>query len=170
MLAFLTDVPLRPLLAYLAPAVLLAVALLRWGRANFAFAMVAFPGTLAHELLHFTVGFFVGARPVRLSLWPRRASNGSYVFGVVVFENLRWWNAAPASLAPLMGFAIEPALAWLRVRHGYRFESADVAIWFGLGQLLASAWPSMVDWKLSLRSWPFALIGTGTAVLHYVQH
>jgi hypothetical protein len=166
----LVDVPLRTLLGYLAPAVLLAVALWRWGRANFAFAMVAFPGTLAHELLHFTVGFFMGARPVRLSLWPRRASNGSYVFGVVVFENLRWWNAAPASLAPLMGFAIAPAIAWLRVRHGYQFEVADVAIWFGLGQLLASAWPSTVDWKLSLRSWPFAVVGAGVVLLHYAWH
>lgn len=170
MLPLLLHLPLKPLLAYLAPALLLAAVLMRWGRANLTFAMVAFPGTLAHELLHFSIGYCVGARPVSLSLWPRRAGDGGYVFGVVVFANLRWWNAAPACLAPLAGYAIAPAVSWLRVRHGYQFCPADVAIWFSLGQVIAAAWPSIVDWKLSLRSWPFAVIGAGTFAFYYVQH
>ncbi|WP_052409427.1 hypothetical protein [Paraburkholderia oxyphila] len=170
MMPFPASVPLRPVLAYLSPAVLLALILVRWGRANFAFAMIAFPGTVAHELQHFIVGYFVGARPVRLSLWPRRARDGSYVFGVVEFENLRWWNAAPASLAPLLGFVVAPLVALLRVRNGFVLSSWDVFIWLLLGQILASAWPSRVDWQLSLRSWPFALVAAAALMVHVLPY
>jgi hypothetical protein len=162
-------VPIRPIVAYLVPATLGALILARWRRANLAFALLSLLGTLAHELLHFIIGFLAFARPVRLSLWPHRAADGSYCFGMVVFENLRWWNAAPASLAPLLGYAIAPSVAWLRVRHGFQLSAWDAALWFALAQLMLAAWPSSVDWRLSLRSWPFALIAIAVVLFRYAQ-
>ncbi|QBR04150.1 hypothetical protein [Paraburkholderia pallida] len=88
MIPFLASLPRRPVLAYLSPAVLLALILVRLGCANFAFAMNAFPGTAAHGL-HLFVGIFMGARRVRLSLRPRRARDGSHVSDVVEFGSLR---------------------------------------------------------------------------------
>lgn len=169
-LALVQHLPVKSMLAYLCPAAMIALLLARWGRANLAFALVALPGTIAHELLHFIVGFLTLARPVRLSLWPHRAADGSYVFGAVVFANVRWWNAAPASLAPLLGFAIAPVVAWLRVRHGFHPSAWDAMLWLCLAQLLMAAWPSSVDWRLSLRSWPFLVIGTAGAFLIRLVH
>ncbi len=150
---------IRHLLAYLVPAAVGALALAHWRRANFFLALVALPGTAAHEILHFVVGFLAGARPNSLSFWPHRAPDGQYVYGVVAFENLRWWNAAPASLAPLLGYVIAPGVAWLRIRGRFELCGWDLVLWFGLAQLLAAAWPSRVDWRLSARSWPLAVIG-----------
>src|SRR5437868_5676849 len=35
-------------------------------------ALLSLPGTIAHELSHLVVGYALGARPQRFSLWPRR--------------------------------------------------------------------------------------------------
>lgn len=169
-LALVHHLSFKAILAYLLPAAIVALMLARWGRANLAFAFIALPGTIAHELLHFIVGFLTFARPVRLSLWPHRAADGSYVFGAVVFANLRWWNAAPASLAPLLGFAIAPVVAWLRVRHGFQLSAWDAMLWLALSQLLMAAWPSSVDWRLSLRSWPLLVIAAAGAFLIRFAH
>jgi hypothetical protein len=48
-------------------------------------------------------------------VWPQRTQGGSYVLGEVLFENLRWWNAAPAGLAPMLGYAIAAAVAMMRL-------------------------------------------------------
>jgi hypothetical protein len=161
---------IKHLLAYLVPAVVGALALARWRRANFFLAVVALPGTAAHEILHFVVGFLAGARPISLSFWPHRAPDGRYVYGVVAFENLRWWNAAPASLAPLRGYVIAPGVAWLRIRGRFELCGWDLVLWFGLAQLLAAAWPSRVDWRHALRSWPLALMVVAAMLLLRAPH
>lgn len=68
------------------------------------------PGTFAHELLHFIVGFVLGAKPVSLSIRPRRTVAGRLVYGEVAFTRLRWWNEVPIGLAPLL---LLPLAIWL---------------------------------------------------------
>lgn len=159
-------VPIRAVAAYLTPPVLGALLLARCARGNAAFALICLPGTVAHELLHFFIGVVTLARPVSLSVWPQRTPDGSYVFGGVLFENLRLWNAAPVSLAPMLGYLIAAAVAAFRMRIGYAFSPWDLAVWGALAQLIFAAWPSVVDWRLSLKSWPFVLAGAGVLWLH----
>jgi hypothetical protein len=155
--------------AYLLPAVLGAIALGRCARGNATFALLSFPGTLAHELLHLMVAFITFARPVSLSVWPRRAQDGSYLFGGVLMENVRWWNAAPASLAPMLGYGIAAGAAWSRLRNGFIFSPWDLLVWAALAQLLLASWPSSVDWRLSVRSWPLLLAALAAVWYHYAH-
>lgn len=68
----------------------------------FMSALINIPGTLLHELMHFTVGLIMNARPCNFTLIPRRGENGSYVMGSVGFTNITFYNAIPASMAPLL--------------------------------------------------------------------
>src|SRR5205807_4997851 len=63
-------------------------------------ALLSLPGTIAHELSHLVVGYALGARPQRFSLWPRREGK-RWILGFVTFGNLNVLNAAPVALAPL---------------------------------------------------------------------
>ena len=45
------------------------------------YALSIWPGTLAHELLHFSAGLLMGAKPVSLSVIPRRKPEGGWVLG-----------------------------------------------------------------------------------------
>lgn len=65
-------------------------------------SLVNIPGTLLHELMHFTVGLFLNARPCNFTLIPRRDDAGNYVMGSVSFTNITFYNAVPAAMAPLL--------------------------------------------------------------------
>lgn len=65
-------------------------------------AFVNIPGTILHELMHFLVGLITNAKPCNFTVFPRRDVNGNYVMGSVGFRNVTYYNAIPASLAPLM--------------------------------------------------------------------
>lgn len=109
------------------------------------YALLTWPGTLVHELLHYLAGLVTGARPVSLTIIPRQQKTSSWVLGEVAFARLRWWNSAPVGLAPL---ALLPAGGWL-VWQSALFPVLD---WTGVGfkQLgvlcLMAAWPSRQDW------------------------
>jgi hypothetical protein len=120
----------------------------------FVFSVV---GTLCHELAHFSVGLLLGAEPVGFTIIPRR--NGrTWELGSVSFANLRWYNAAPAALAPFLVLLVPLAVAWWRTRSPWRFGPADLVLTLVLAPQFLSFWPSPVDWKLALRSWPYLLI------------
>ena len=65
-------------------------------------ALVNVPGTLLHETMHFLVGGFLNARPCNFTILPRRNLAGDYVMGSVGFQNITFYNAVPAALAPLL--------------------------------------------------------------------
>lgn len=125
--------------------VLLAGGLLALRRWPWMYAAGIWPGTVAHELLHYVAGLLFGARPLSLNVIPRRKLDGGWVLGSVSFARLRWWNSVPVGLAPL---ALMPAAAWLFV------ESASLPLLslpaWGLKllatQCLLAGWPSPRDW------------------------
>ncbi len=155
---------------YLLPPIAGAALLLKFARSGALFAALCLPATIAHELLHFVVGHLVWARPTRLSIFPHRSPNGVYVYGMVAFENVRWWNAAPAALAPLLSLPIAAASALWRTRTLATLEASDIAIWFGLAQLLVGAWPSPTDLRLAGRSWPLLAIAGISASAYFALH
>lgn len=74
-------------------------------------ALVNIPGTFLHELMHYLVGLLMNAQPSAIyTVFPRRDMEGNYVMGSVGFRNVTFYNAVPASMAPLLllpiGFCI----------------------------------------------------------------
>jgi hypothetical protein len=145
-------------LFYLIPSIVVAILLSRLASRVYLFAILTLPGTFAHELLHWLVGGVFGARPTSISIIPKRGRGNEYTLGTVSFANLRWYNAAPAALAPMLILPAVGAVAFWRVHGGWRYEPLDIALWLGLGPQLLSFWPSNADWGLAMRSWPAALV------------
>jgi len=56
------------------------------------------------------------------------------------------------------------AVAWWRTRSPWRFGPADLVLTLVLAPQFLSFWPSPVDWKLALRSWPYLLIIAAAAI------
>lgn len=99
---------------------------------------------------------------------PRRVGS-VWELGSVTLTRVRWYNAAPAALAPFLIIALPLAVAWWRTRPGWAFEPADLPIAFALAPQFLSFWPSAVDWRVALRSWPYLFIigALGWVALRY---
>lgn len=142
---------------YLVPSLALAVLLWIVTAAHPLFFVFSAVGTLCHELAHFSVGLLLGAEPTNFSIVPRRTGR-TWELGSVTFANLRWYNAAPAALAPFLVLLVPLAVAWWRTRGAWHFGPLDLALTLVLAPQFLSFWPSPIDWKLSLRSWPYLLV------------
>lgn len=128
-------------------ALLVAIrAIRRW---TWLYALAVLPGTLAHELTHWLAGWLFGARPVSLSILPRRFPDGELLLGRVLFMRLHWWNAVPVALAPFFLIPLSAVLLWHSV--GW-----PAVAWPSLGlkllavQFLLATWPSGRDWGHAL--------------------
>ena len=152
--------PALDIFLYLIPSAALALLLWIASGAHPVFFVFTAAGTLCHELAHFSVGLLTNAEPVGMSVFPRRIKRPkgghNWELGSVTFANLRWYNAAPAALAPLLVLLVPVGVAWWRTRGGWTFEPVDLALMFFLAPQFLSFWPSPVDWKLAARSWPWA--------------
>lgn len=132
-------------LGHLMVITLLSLRMIRLRRWPRIYAAITWPGTLAHECLHYLAGLLTGASPVSLSIIPRKQSDGHWVLGEVAFARLRWWNSVPVGLAPLALFPLGGWLVW-------QSTVLPVLDWSGTGlkQLgvlcLMAAWPSKQDW------------------------
>jgi len=157
------------MLLYLIPSAALALLLWIGSGAHPLFFVFTAAGTLCHELAHFSVGLLTNAEPVGMSILPRRikkpGKGHNWELGSVSFANLRWYNAAPAALAPLLILILPFAIAWWRTRHGWVFEPLDLALAFLIAPQFLSFWPSPVDWRLAARSWPWIPVGIVALVI-----
>ena len=159
---------LGEMLLYLVPSLALAFLIWMVTRAHPAFFLFSAVGTFCHELAHFSVGLLLGAEPVGFTIIPRR--NGRvWELGSVSFANLRWYNAAPAALAPLLILLLPLAVAAWRTQPGWRFAPLDLLLAVLLAPQFLSFWPSPVDWRLAARSWPWVLV-LGVAGAIYLGH
>jgi hypothetical protein len=124
-------------------------------------AIFVLPGTFVHELLHLIVGLILNAKPVALSIWPRKASQGQWIFGAVSFANLRWYNAVFIALAPLLAIGLAMLLA--PAPQAWSPHFSDFKHWAPATPILAMCLPSSTDLKLAMKSWP--ILGTVSAWL-----
>lgn len=152
-------------LAGLLPSLLLTAGwylFLRRARASmWRLALISLPSTLAHELAHFVVGFFLLAQPADFSVWPKR-SGDRWTLGSVSFRRINVLNGAFVALAPCLFLP----LAWVGLTHlaaplwaGHRW-----GWWLASGYLMAAAFfaasPSAQDLKQGSPSFLFyAVIG-----------
>lgn len=145
------------MLLYLAPSVLLALLIRQLSARHPFFFLFTAAGTACHELAHFSVGLLTGARPGSFTIIPRRVGQG-WELGSVLLTRVRWYNAAPAALAPFLVVLLPWMVAAWRTRPGWHFQWLDLALAFAVAPQFLACWPSKVDWKIALRSWPYLLI------------
>ena len=146
-----------PMLAYLTPSVLLAFLIRALSLRHPVFLLLRLAGTICHELAHFLVGWLTVARPAAFTVIPRRVGQG-WELGSVRLRRVTWYNAAPSALAPFLVVVLPFMVAWWRTRSGLHFQWLDVALAFAVAPQFLACWPSPVDWKIALRSWPYLLI------------
>jgi hypothetical protein len=157
------------LLVYLIPSAALAFLIRIVAGAHPIFFLFTVAGTICHELAHFLVGLLTGARPTSLTIIPRRVGR-NWELGSVTLTRVRWYNAAPAALAPFLIIGLPFLVAHWRTVPGWHFEPADLLIAFALAPQFLSFWPSAVDWRIALRSWPYMLIIGALAALAFRYH
>lgn len=111
--------------------------------------LVAFPGTLAHELCHLFVGWLCGGHPVRFSVLPRQRKD-LVELGSVEFRNLRWYNAFFIGMAPLLLLGA----AWVIVawRSSLAFTWINALWLYFVANLLEASVPSGHDLRVAARS------------------
>jgi len=100
------------------------------------YALVALPGTLAHELAHFLVAWLLAAKPSFPSLVPERSERGWRLRSVPI-------ALAPLALAPL---ALCWAVIWMAPAHGWHY---GVQAWI-VAALISASLPSSADVKIAL--------------------
>ena len=110
------------------------------------YAVVALPGTLAHELAHYLTALLLAARPTFPSLVPQRTAFG-WRLGSVAFRAgpLR---SLPIALAPLL---LLPLAGWwlLHLMIGSPWPLHAVHAWI-VGALLSACLPSSADMRIAL--------------------
>lgn len=154
---------------YLAPSAVLALLIRRLAAWHPFFLLFRLAGTICHELAHFFVGLVTYARPEAFSVMPRRMANG-WQLGSVSLTRVRWYNAAPAALAPFLVAGVPLLVAIWRTRPGWQFEGIDLLLAFAVAPQFLACWPSAADWKISCRSWPYLFIGGLLwAAIHYLR-
>lgn len=154
---------------YLAPSAALALVIRRLAAWHPFFLLFRLAGTICHELAHFFVGLVTYARPAGFSVMPRRVAYG-WQLGSVSLTRVRWYNAAPAALAPFLVAGVPLLVAIWRTRPGWQFQGMDLLLAFAIAPQFLACWPSAADWKISLRSWPYLFIGALLwALLHYLR-
>ncbi len=126
--------------------------LLRQARRSFwLVAILALPGTLAHELCHWLFGKLLNGRPVRFTVLPRREGR-AYVLGTVAFGNLRWYNAFFIGMAPLLLLPGAYGLFRWRLSAHPAFSWPEALVAFLIANLLYGAIPSWQDLRIAARS------------------
>lgn len=127
-------------------------------------------GTFFHELSHYLVGLLLFAKPTGFSLWPKPQQGGGYLLGSVTFENIRFFNALPTALAPLllvfMAYFVDKNFFMLVEKS----LSSYIVYIFVLVILLENAIPSATDFKVAFSSFVGVVLYIGGGTLYLFQN
>jgi hypothetical protein len=125
--------------------ILLAFAI-GWFQNNRFFWILAWPGTVIHEFLHWIVGLVLLAEPSRFSVIPKPPTDEGQVLGYVRFESVGWWNSLPIGLAPLLSV---PVALYMAGTMQFAWTVGSVVLLWILASAIAQAWPSRTDWRIA---------------------
>jgi len=116
------------------------------------YALIAWPGTLCHELAHAIVGFLLHAKPCNMRLFPKNLGMGYWQLGSVSFRNVRWWNAPWTAMAPLLLAPLAVLIALWGVvpawEQGRTISGISLLLFSSI--ILQASWPSSTDFKVAL--------------------
>jgi hypothetical protein len=136
---------LSPIDVFCVIAAMLIIHLSRYA-GMWVYALIALPGTIAHELAHFCVAWIFGAQPAFPSLIPVRTQRG-WQLGSVSFRVGRA-RALPIAMAPLLLAPL--ALCWAAwLMHPAPLPWYCLHVWM-VAALLTASIPSRTDFKLAL--------------------
>ncbi len=110
------------------------------------FALLAWPGTVLHELAHWLTAMVLGGQPSSMSVVPVRAERG-WRLGSVGMRRVRWFNALPIGMAPLL-LAPLAVFALFRASHIEASSWMHWALLYVAASAAVSCLPSLTDWKL----------------------
>ncbi|WP_127471922.1 hypothetical protein [Thiomicrorhabdus aquaedulcis] len=137
--------------AFLLAAVVLAffgAFLMRKIKNPYLYAVVALPGVILHEAAHLVMAYVTFANPVRVSLIPSKNSDGSWTLGSVTCANIRWYNAFPVAVAPLILF-MSPYLSFHLLMDS-ELDYLHVGAVLILNMIIThAAFPSGQDYKIA---------------------
>ena len=140
--------------------VLVALAIIRLSRlaGMWIYALVALPGTLAHELAHFIVALVLFAHPRFPSLIPIRMEQGGWRLGSVAFR-ADYARALPIAMAPLV---LAPLALWWAgtFLHPASWPLYGLHAWVVAAMITASL-PSPADFKLALPGLIALIVASG---------
>ena len=128
-----------------------------------AYALLALPGTLAHELAHYLVAALLLARPQFPSLIPQRTEHG-WRLGSVAFR-AGWLRSLPIALAPfaLLPLSLWWAVTWMLPALGLMYF---MQAWI-VAALVSASLPSSADFRIALPALSLlALAGLVYVFLH----
>lgn len=109
-----------------------------------------FPGTVVHELSHFILGLIFLAKPKNYTLIPKKTENG-YVLGSVSFTNIRWYNAIPIGMSPLILLPLSLYLIFILIN--INMTNIEFFIYtYIISSILISSKPSTTDIYVALES------------------
>lgn len=120
---------------------------------GYGFAFLTLGATVFHEACHWLCGVALNARPISVSIWPKRLGR-RWTLGTVEFSNINIWNAAFVAFAPL---ATLP-LGWVAFQFWMvpAFSSQAYLSWFLSGYVVAccglAGFPSTTDIKVGALS------------------
>jgi hypothetical protein len=120
------------------------------------YLLLLLPGTFMHEILHYLVSLLTLGRPISFSVWPKKV-NDYYVLGSVTSQNVRWYNAALISLAPLLLYPTAWYLLLLLPNYSNLYYGPLLYL---IATLVNAGTPSRTDWLVALKhSWFIIVIG-----------
>lgn len=109
-----------------------------------------FLGTLLHELSHFLMALFLGAKPSFPFLLPKKDIDGSIVLGRVDVASSKWYSAFLISIAPLSLMGIAFLLQkYYFLYFGFSFLSV-LFYFYLLIVLIDSSIPSSQDLRIAI--------------------
>ena len=126
------------------------------------FWVLAWPGTVVHELLHYTVGLVLLAQPCNLSVIPKPRTEHGQELGRVDFQNIGWWNALPTGMAPLLGLPIALVASSL-----FQFTptiTGFLGAWI-IASIISQCWPSRTDFSVAFENKVGLVFWAGVAYL-----
>ena len=126
--------------------VLLLAGAIGWFSSSPLFWILAWPGTVIHELMHWIIGLITFAKPLNINIMPSPPGDGSRVLGSVEFANVGWWNALPVGLAPLLAFPL--ALGFAATMQ-FDWSLSSLLITWILASVISQCWPSPGDWQIA---------------------
>lgn len=132
------------------------------------FCIVALPGTIAHELSHYVVGWITHGKPRSFSIVPRRHGN-AYILGAVTLANVRWYNGLFIGLSPLMLIPAAVLLIQWRIATTYVNIISDEIIWgYFAATLINGGVLSRQDIKIAMTSIWWAFPGLVLGCVYYL--
>jgi hypothetical protein len=129
-------------------AVIVGAALIKSNGGSRYFWILAWPGTVVHEILHYIVALITFGKPHNLVILPSNESGGT-VLGSVQCGNLNWFNKIPVALAPLL--AIPIAIVMMSLMK-FSWTTGGIFNAFIISSIVSSCVPSSVDMEIATSS------------------